>query len=275
MNSDTTICTNFLENLWLLILENNECKIETANACEYFVPKKTFDHLWAHEFLAVKCFNDYQPAIEFKCKAAEEASTEIKTEEEAEQSSYRGPEADILPLDQQLALLQQDVDVRKKLAHEFANRQFPWYIQRSTYIQQFQITPDLEKIFKDKFQLEILRNIQRYKCNLMIVDVALAVPLEYMECWLKFAPYACIITAIHDKNLFKKIQNFNNVFNPVLVEESDGCTWQEQLEKSLNTGVKRANELFLYDDASSAIVFVFSQNRGICVCDKFQVLRKS
>ncbi|KAI8123442.1 hypothetical protein CVS40_5818 [Lucilia cuprina] len=274
-NDDTKISRQICDNLWPLILECNKCEIQSTDVAEYFIPHQKFDHIWAHELLASKNYDNYDPPIELKCKKSNEQQSIIKADgEEIEQLPYREPHTKILPLDQQLANIQQDIEIRQKLAKNFAQREFPWYIERPSYENDFQITQELKEIFNKPFEYEILRNIKRYQCNLMIIDVASDIPLRNLESWLKFSPYVALITVIHDKELYGKLTNFNCAFQSVLMEKDEDYTWHEELNYSLELGVNRAKELFLFEDAGKSFVFIFSNNRGICVWDKFKILKK-
>ncbi|XP_065361427.1 uncharacterized protein LOC135955064 [Calliphora vicina] len=274
-SSETTISTKFFDNLWPLILDHNKCDIQSSNTIEHFVPQQKFDHMWAHELLASKNYKNYETPRELSCKTSTKEQPEVvDPEDEIEQLAYRGPHSKILPLDQQLAMVQQNMEIRQKLANDFANREFPWYIQRPSYDYDFQITDNMKKIFKQTFEYEILKNIQRNQCHLMIVDVATSIPLRNLECWLKFSPYVAIIMVIHDKQLYGKVTNFNYVFHTILMEEYEANTCQEELNRSLELGVNKAKELFLYEDAGQAFAFVFSNTRGICIWDKFKILKE-
>ncbi|XP_037816435.1 uncharacterized protein LOC119606857 [Lucilia sericata] len=274
-NYNSEISPQICDNLWPLILECNNCEIKSTDTAEYFIPQQQFDHLWAHELLASKNYENYAPPIELKCKkSSEKHCITTAEEEEIKQLPYRENHTKILPLDQQLANIQQDVEIRQKLARDFNQRNYPWYIQRPSYENDFQMTQEIREIFKKPFEYEILKNIQRCQCNLMIIDMAPDIPLRNLEGWLKFSPYVALITVIHVKELYGKLKNFNSAFQPVLMETDKGNTWQEVLNDSLELGVNKAKELFLLEDAGKPFVFVFSNNRGICVWDKFKILKK-
>lgn len=264
-----------MDHLWPLIISHNICDINSTNTSGYFVPQQKFDHIWAHELLASKKFGDYQKPIELQCKQTNQQETPVHQEEnEIDQLPYNRTNSKILPLDQQLEIIQHNVEIRQKLAKNFANRKFPWYIPQPSYCKTFQITNEIRHQFKDSLEYEILQNIQRCQCHLMIIDVAASIPLKNLEKFLKFSPYVALVVVIHDKVLFRKIKNFNSIFLAVLMEEHMEANWQEKLNRSLDLGITKAKELFLWDDSAEAFVFVFSNNPGICVWDKFKILRK-
>ena len=274
--SDDKICATLLQKIWPLILEDSKCDIKTGDK-PYFVPERKFDHIWANDFLACKNFGDYQPAIELKCpQQDEQGEQECQSKpvvKEIHQQPYRYPY--IMPLDQQLALVEVDVERRKKLAKDFAERKYPWYIQRPSYECDFTINDEIRQLFTKPFEYEIIRKIQVFNCHLMLIDVAPDVPLKNMECWMKFAPYVAIVCIVHNEVLCKQLQNLNEIYHPVHMEEDNEGTWHDELIHAIEVGLNAAKKLYFFEDVSKPFGFVFANNRGICVFDKFVVLRKS
>ncbi|XP_061400145.1 uncharacterized protein LOC133335869 [Musca vetustissima] len=275
-NSKTTIRESFLDFIWPAILEENICENENRNKTPYFNPHIKFDNLWAHSLLAAKCFGDYEKPLELgatniKLKPQEEDNSTI---EDFEQMSYRTPVPTIIPIDEQLINVQRDIVVRKKLAQDFAQRTFPWYIQRPEYISNFKTTDDMKFPFQNPFELEILQHIQHFQCKLMIVDVAIDMAPNEIERWLKFSPYVNIITVIHNANLYRKLTNFNDAFMATFLENNFENSWHEELNCSLTAGIQLAKDKHLFDNAGTAFVFVFASNRNYCSCDKFKILRQ-
>lgn len=274
-SDDNEICSKFLDKLWPLILDDNKCDIKTSDT-DYFVPQRKFDYIYANDFLACKNFGNYQPAIELKCHGENEDDKQecsVKASvHDIQQLSYRPPY--IMPLDQQLAHVEQDVERRKKLAYGFATRKYPWYIQGPSYEYNFIITDELKQLFKKPFEYEIIRKIQVFNCKLMLIDVAPAVPLKNMECWQKFTPYVAIVCIVHDETLCNQLNNLNHIFHAVYLEETSEGTWQNELVHALDVGLNNAKKLYFFEDDSQPFGFVFSNNRGICVFDKFVVLKK-
>ncbi|KAM7356665.1 uncharacterized protein ACRADG_002317 [Cochliomyia hominivorax] len=263
-----------MDTIWSFILECNKCDIHKKTTSEYFVPQQKFDHIWAHELLASKNFENYSKPIELTCPTKIEEESPPVEEDKKDQLPYRETGSKILPLDQQLDIIQQNLVIRKKLADDFINRDFPWYIQRPSYYYNFKITKELKLQFKDPFEYKILEDISRYQCQLMIIDVAFDIPLGSLEKWLKFSPYVAIVCVISDKDIYRKIKNYNYAYHPVLKEENPNISWQEELHHSLELGMNKAKELHLLEDIDKPFVFVFSLNRGICVWNEFKILRK-
>ncbi|KAI9584288.1 uncharacterized protein LOC119634469 [Glossina fuscipes] len=266
----------FFENLWPLILDNNICDIKSEDTSKHFVPERKFDYIWAHTLLAENHFADYLEPVELTCKSSPEASSldEVKSPEEIEQKPYRGLDQCVVPLEQQLKAIECDVQLRKKLAYDFANRIFPWYIQSPSYNNDFTLTAELKAQFPNPHEYEILYNINLFQCNLMIIDLGIDLTLQDLERWEKFSPYVAIVTVVHSPDLFRQLKNYDTIFQPVLTEENVEQTWQEELNCSLKLGIKFARSKFLFEDAGKAFVFVFSNNRGICTCDNYKILNR-
>uniref|UniRef100_A0A1A9WHB5 Uncharacterized protein n=1 Tax=Glossina brevipalpis TaxID=37001 RepID=A0A1A9WHB5_9MUSC len=273
MEEDPNLIINeeFFENLWPLILDNNICDIKSEDKSKHFVPERKFDYIWAHTLLAENHFEDYLEPIELTCKPSvseSERLDEAKGTEEIEQKPYRGLDQNVIPLDRQLEAIDCDVQLRKKLAYDFANRTFPWYIQTPTYNNSFTLTDELKAQFKNPFEYEILHNIHIFECNLMIIDLGLDVTLQDLERWEKFSPYVAIVTVVHSADLFRQLKNYCNIFQPVFMEEQAELTWQEELNCALKTGINFARSftstIFAnYPGFTSAIFANYSEMTSI------------
>ncbi|XP_073841206.1 uncharacterized protein [Musca autumnalis] len=276
-SSEATIRESFLDFIWPTILEENICEIENENVQEFFKPQVKFDNLWAHTLLAGKCFGEYDKSLELPtAHDVHDVNTEenLSACDEFEQLPYRTPVPAIMPLDQQLAVIERDIETRRKLANDFANRTFPWYIQRRPQEYNFQISENMKLLFQNPFELEILQNIQKHNCNLMLIDLPQDAGLKELERWMKFSPYVSFVTIIHDTDLYRQVLNFNNAFMTTFLEINPENSWHDELSRSLNAGVEFAIASHVYDNFGKTFIFVFANNRHLCTCDKFKILRK-
>ncbi|XP_013111653.1 uncharacterized protein LOC106090116 [Stomoxys calcitrans] len=270
----TTISASFLDYVWPQILEQIFGGFQNEDEQQYFVPEIKFDNLWSHILLASKSFGNYDKPVELNCKKVAQMSEEMAAINiEVQQLPYRPSESKIKPLDVQLAAIDHDMKLRKNLANDYFNRTFPWYIEIPSSQHDFSITNDTRKIFSNPFEFKIIENIQKNRCSLMIIDVAINVNLEGVERWMKFASYAEIVMAIRNAELYSKIKNGCSRCKAILIEEYPENTWQYELNKTLRSALEFARKLHLIEDADS-FVFAFSSQRNICITDKFKVLKE-
>uniref|UniRef100_A0A1I8MV78 Uncharacterized protein n=1 Tax=Musca domestica TaxID=7370 RepID=A0A1I8MV78_MUSDO len=245
-NSETIIKKSFLDFMWPRILEENVCEINRENKTKFFIPEVKFDNLWAHSLLAAKCYGEYRKPLELDARN-EQATGENQNELELEQMPYRTPVPTIMPLDQQLANIERDREIRKQLAYDFVNRTVPWYIQQ---------------------------NIQNFQCQLMIIDVAIDFGLREVGRCLKFLPYVKVIAVVRNADLCRQLVNYNCGIAVTRMEDNLENSWHDELNRSLNMGIQFAKDNHLFENMAKPFVFVFANNRNFCACDKFKVLRE-
>ncbi|XP_019890700.1 uncharacterized protein LOC101899734 [Musca domestica] len=272
-NSETIIKKSFLDFMWPRILEENVCEINRENKTKFFIPEVKFDNLWAHSLLAAKCYGEYRKPLELDARN-EQATGENQNELELEQMPYRTPVPTIMPLDQQLANIERDREIRKQLAYDFVNRTVPWYIQRSGPKANFQISNEMKSKFSNLFEFEILENIQNFQCQLMIIDVAIDFGLREVGRCLKFLPYVKVIAVVRNADLCRQLVNYNCGIAVTRMEDNLENSWHDELNRSLNMGIQFAKDNHLFENMAKPFVFVFANNRNFCACDKFKVLRE-
>ncbi|KAH8417609.1 hypothetical protein KR222_002703 [Zaprionus bogoriensis] len=278
--------SSFFEALWPLILDENECRVESENA-EYFVPRQRFNQMRWHTMLSKVGFPGYEtPHVLRCCEAARRQ--EQQSEEEALQAANTAAEqqgaaalADfeakgslaIRPVDKEAQHLLRQQERRQRLAYKFANRKYPWTMQTPSHELGFAITPELRAIFKCPLELEILEGIHHYNCKMMLIDAGSEVCADDLQRWIKFRPYVQLLVTVRCPRVERHLQ-LMQVFQTLLIEENQMNTWHQELEASLRAGLHEARAREIFKNCADAFVFVFSRYRGICTCDTYKILRR-
>ncbi|EDV91632.1 uncharacterized protein LOC6570385 [Drosophila grimshawi] len=275
--------SSFFETLWPLILDDNQCRLQSEST-DYFVPSKKFDQLHWHTLLAEVGFPDYQKPHDLRCcEAAKQLDeSEQHAEQEANEAAllqsaaalgdYKvaGSQA-ICPVDKQIEHLRQKRQRCQKLAYDFANRKYPWTMARQSHEHGFTLTTELRHHFRCPMERRILEGINQYNCKLMLIDASTDVCVDDFKRWIKFRPYAQILAIVRCPRVERHLQLLN-AFNTLLVEEDIQNSWHQELQVSLHTGLKEAKRLQLLTNCAEAFVFIFSRYRGLCTCDTFTIL---
>lgn len=292
--SRLTLRSSFFDDLWPLILQENRCDIHSKNTSEFFVPLRRFDALWAHTYLAERNFGDYSEPTEIVCSRKQHHirqhfknfSTKAKiakrflqkTISEESQKPIRFQASAICTVEEQIRKQNNAQLRRQKLAYDYVNREFPWYIRRPLYTT-YKITSITDEAqdarIIENMQFNILRNIFIFTCKLLFIDVGSNIPINSLKKWYKFCRYVHIIMIVRDEELCSQLDHSSASVSAVYLEEFYEITWQEELESSLLTALRHARINKLFEDCVQPIIFVFSKKRNMKYLDHFCVLRRN
>jgi len=282
--SDNPVDSSFFDTLWPLILNENPCQLDSESP-EYFVPRQAFDQLHWHSVLSKVGYPGYETPHDLRCCGA--AKRQEESEEEAENAANKAAELQsaaalgdyekcssqgIRRVDEEVRHLRKQHERRQKLAYDFANRKYPWTMQTPSHEMGFILTPELRAAFACPMELEILEAIYHYNCKLMLIDASTEICVDDFKRWVKFRPYVQMLVLVRCPRVERHVQLLN-VFQTMLIEESALNTWHQELQCSLQTGLKEAKSRELFKNCADAFVFIFSRYRGICTCDTYKILR--
>lgn len=285
-DDNKSLDTSFFETLWPLILDDNQCRVE-SESIRFFIPRIEFDYLHWHTFLAKVGYPQYEKPHDMRCCQA--AKDEEKSEQLAEAATNKAVEelndkalSDYQPcgsrairrIDNEVKHLCEEQERRQRLAYSFANRVYPWTMQTPLHENSFVLTDEVCLDFPCPMERDILEGIYHYDCKLMIIDASTEVCADDFLRWTKFRPYVQMLCLVRCPRVQRHLQLLN-VFHTMLIEENIHNTWHEELNCSLRSGLKEARKLELLKNCADAFVFIFSRYRGICTCDTFKVLRRS
>ncbi|EDW14947.1 uncharacterized protein LOC6573405 [Drosophila mojavensis] len=290
-NSDSrddnkSLDSSFFETLWPLILDDNQCRVESESV-EFFIPRIPFDYLHWHSMLAKVGFPLYEQPHDMRCcqAAKDEEDLEKLAETEANKATEELNEkaiADYQPsgsrgivrIDNEIKHQCEAQEHRQRLAYSFANRAYPWTMQTPVQEISFLLTDEVRDEFFCPMERAILEGIYHYDCKLMIIDASTEVCADDFLRWTKFRRYVQMLCLVRCPRVQRHLQLLN-VFHTLVIEENMRNSWHEELHCSLRTGLKEATRLELFKNCADAFVFIFSRYRGLCTCDTFKILRRT
>ncbi|SPP88074.1 uncharacterized protein LOC117589828 [Drosophila guanche] len=284
--SKQTMGSSFWEDLWPQLLEENKCHIESKSVA-FYVPRQPFSALHFHSYLAEAGYPDYVLPHDMRCceaakrqEAAEEeaqlaANAETKARQDAASVDTErcSSHPAIQSVDKMVNQLRAEQERRQKLAYEFANRKYPWTMQTPKHELSFEVTTEQRVCFVQPMEKKILDDLLDHECKLMIIDVGKDVELKDCQRWIKFRPYIQMLALVRTAQMERCLQLLG-VLHTLVVEESAGNSWHDELEASLRSGLKQAKRLHILRACGEPFLFVFSRFRGICTCDTYGVLRR-
>ncbi|XP_050333509.1 uncharacterized protein LOC126761415 [Bactrocera neohumeralis] len=301
--SHLTLRKSFFDSLWPLILSDNVCDTHIKHRCSYYYPDTQFGNIWLHGYLAERGFKNYQPPTVirccldedkgklFLCESTEDNVTElerlkkpigIKADELSNQSQdekdtlYSYKKLNIpVALEQQIAAFNNSFDTRRKLAHSFINRQYPWYMQWPEYLTPYKLTDVARQDFNSKLKQAIIQDMITFNCKLMIIDLAKQVCLHVLFDWLNFTRFAFVIVLARSEDAVKQIKLMGQNLSAVMVVENMEISWHEQLTESLRVGVTHATALGVFENCAKPFIYVFGRKRHCCKLNVHRVLRKT
>nr|XP_014097825.2 uncharacterized protein LOC106623002 [Bactrocera oleae] len=300
--SRLTLRKSFFDSIWPLILSDNVCDTHSKHSCSYYYPDTVFDNIWLHGYLAERGFKNYQPPTVIRCCFDEDEGKLLLCEssednnatvlekskpsgmqadefsyqsQDEEDSLYRAKAIDIQSLGQQTAAVNNSFDTRRKLAHSFINRQYPWYMQWPEYLTPFKLTDVARQDFNSKFKQAIIQDMITFNCKLIIIDLAKQVCLHLLQDWLNFTRFAFVIVLARSEDAVKQIKLMGQNLSAVMVLENMSYSWHEQLTESLRIGVTHATAIGVFENCAKPFIFVFGRRRHCCKLNMHRVLRKT
>ncbi|XP_004518778.1 uncharacterized protein LOC101452032 [Ceratitis capitata] len=299
--SRLTLQKSFFDRLWPLILSDNVCDTYSKNKCKFYDPDQRFDDVWVHGYLAGRGFKNYQPPTVIRCcfdenerklslceirdeKSEEWGKSDVDIKASIEESQHsenaseefdtvKGPH--YLTLDEQINAANNSFDTRRKLAHAFINRQYPWYMQQPTYETPFQLTDTMRQMFTSRLEKAVLQDMHTFNCKLVLIDLVKQICLHELRDWLNFTRYAFVIVVARSEDAVKQIKLMGPNLSAAMVLENMEYTWHDQLSESLRVGLVHASNIGVFENCTRSFIFVFARRRNSCKLNMHRVLRKN